>query len=89
MRIVVEPIVQNRWNIAKLHNKNKIKQYSPIHFNGSGRLMSFVTLDLLKLVENYGEIVASKALELATNVIIDSRNIYNPSGGNYDQLRRT
>lgn len=51
--------------------------------------MSFAILGLLKLVENYDEIVASKALELATNVIIDSRNIYNPSGGNYDQLRRT
>jgi hypothetical protein len=48
--------------MAKLHNKTKIKQYSPIHYNASGRLMGFIILGLLKLVENYGEICATNML---------------------------
>ena len=38
---------------SKIHNKTRIKQYHPIHYKGSGRLMSFVTLDLLKLSNKY------------------------------------
>ena len=45
--IVAVLIVHNRWIIAKLHNKPRIKQYYLIHLNGSGRLVSFVILDLL------------------------------------------
>ncbi len=48
--------------MVKLHNKPRIKQYYPIHYNGSGRLMGFIILDLLKLVENYGEICATNTL---------------------------
>ena len=55
----VAPIVRNRRNTTKLYNKTRIKQYTPIHYNGGGRLMSFVILDLLKAVENYGEICAT------------------------------
>ena len=58
----VAPIAHNRWIIAKLHNKLRIKQNYPIRYNGSGRLMSFIILDLLKLVENYGEICATNML---------------------------
>ena len=39
---------------SQLYNKTRIKQYSPIHYNGNGRPMSFVILGLLtKVAKDY------------------------------------